>query len=275
MIVSTAGLDTLGLMSRSTRPLPLIYSRSQKPQQGAKQMVGGSGKAVGVGLTYKQKTFVDEMTKNPNGSPADAAKVAGYAQPEVAASNLMNPDKYPLVAGAVRDALFKAQQESAKQGIDALKQPNDILSYIQTVMYFQPLQFFLPGDKGGWLISEEDFKLLPPAIGCLIESIERRVSRVSIGKGENATVREEITFWVRLVSKTKAMELAAKHQLGTLLNVQGKVFVDWDSLTRTSEQVSRDLTDDPIERRIRVMEAKALPAAHSSNGEVHDNGDGN
>lgn len=143
-----------------------------------------------------------------------------------------------------------ATVEAAKIGIDALKQPNEILAYIQTVMFFQPLMFFKPGDNGGWIIGEEEFKTLPPAIGCLIEHLEYRTTRTRVGKGEDSTEREEVSVWVKLVSKTKAMELAAKHQLGSLVNINQKVTIDWDRMSLTSEQAHKALTDDPIERQI-------------------------
>jgi hypothetical protein len=74
------------------------------------------------------------------------------------------------------------------------------------VLRFCPADYFDPGGRGGWLISQEDYRELPQEIRCLIEEMETRTVVTETGSIS--------TLWVRFVSKTQAMALAAKHQLG-------------------------------------------------------------
>jgi Terminase small subunit len=176
-------------------------------------------------LTDKQRVFVAEYVIDMNATRAAVA--AGYS-PKTAASmgcQLLDHKAYPLVAVAVKKAL-------ADKELRAEKKADDVLRYIHTAMWYQPLMFFLPGDDGGWLIDEDKVATLPPCIGCLIEEVERRT--VVIGEGAN---RKEVTkFWVRLVSKTAAMTLAAKHQLGEKAPAPVPVGLDWCGSDESQEE---------------------------------------
>src|ERR1700722_3609959 len=107
-------------------------------------------------ITDKQLVWINEYVIDMNG--ARAARVAGFKHPDVAGAKLLNPVKYPLVAAEVRKVL-------ADKELRAEKKADDVLRYIHTAMFFQPLQFFLPGDGGGWLIDEDRWDTLPSDIG--------------------------------------------------------------------------------------------------------------
>jgi len=154
-------------------------------------------------LTDKQRAFVAEYVTDMNATRAAIA--AGYSAKSAAsaACQLLDATRFPLVARAVKAAL-------AEKELRAERKADDILRYIHVAMYCEPLRFFEPGDNGGWLIDEDKLDQLPSHIGCLIEEVERR--SIKIGEGENA--HESTKLWVKLVSKTSAMTLAPKHQLG-------------------------------------------------------------
>lgn len=122
-------------------------------------------------LTEKQRIFVIEFARL--GSKVEAARAAGYASPEAVASALTDPDKFPAVCAAIQEV---TRQRDAR----ALKSADDILRYIHTAMFFQPLKFFQPGERGGWLIDQAGFDALPPDIGCLIEEVEKREVRIPV-----------------------------------------------------------------------------------------------
>lgn len=169
------------------------------------------------GLTKKQRIFVSAYLKSKNGKAA--AVEAGYGSPEVAASRLLNGKRYPKVTASIDSHLAVIEER-------AVKSSEDVLRYIHDAMFFEPLRFFEPGDNGGWLVSKDKYASLPPEIGCLIESVERRIIKLKDG-----TTIEKL--WVKLVSKATAMALAAKHQLGEKHEIKGQVnVVNWDVYTQ-------------------------------------------
>ena len=205
--------------------------KTQKP----KELNGRKGK-----LTNRQRAFVAEYLSDMNATRAAVA--AGYS-PKSAASmacQLLDEDLFPRVVDAVKMAL-------AEKELRAERKADDILRYIHTAMYFEPLRFFEPGDSGGWLIDQEGWDHLPARIGCLIEEVERRV--VKTGEGEET--REETKFWVKLVSKTAAMTLAAKHQLGEKITTTSVNF-DWNELMRALANPPEDV----LQRKIAELDSQ-------------------
>src|SRR5581483_3868674 len=97
-------------------------------------------------ITDKQRVWINEYIIDMNG--ARAARVAGFKHPDVAGAKLLNPVRYPLVAAEVRKVL-------AEKELRAEKKADDVLRYIHTAMFFQPLRYFLPGEDGGWFIDED------------------------------------------------------------------------------------------------------------------------
>lgn len=187
-------------------------------------------------VSNQQAVFIEQMIAGA--TQTEAARKAGFSQPDVYACELLNPSRFPLVVKAVQKGLAEREAKAVKTG-------DDILRYIHTAMFYNPLQFFEAGEKGGWLLSEEKYKEIPPQLGCLIEEIERREVITDSGS--------VVKFWVKLVSKTVAMSLAAKHQLGEKISVN-HLHVNWDDLAERGAGLAKP---DPLERRI---ELAALPA---------------
>jgi hypothetical protein len=195
-----------------------------------KNLKGGSRKQ---GLTPKQHAFVSELMTDENGTRA--ASAAGYKNPAVLACFLQDERKYPLVVRAIREA--RARKELAAE-----RKADDILRYLHTAMYFCPADYFDPGGNGGWLINRENYRNLPPEIKCLVEEMETRTIKTRAG-----TVH---MLWVRFVSKSTAMTLAAKQQLGDKIHTTFTPAIDWARLWNgpSSYEV------DPVEERIRQVE---------------------
>jgi Terminase small subunit len=218
-------------------------------------------------ITDKQLVWINEYVIDMNG--ARAARVAGFKHPDVAGAKLLNPDKYPLVAIEVRKAL-------AEKELRAEKKADDVLRYIHAAMWFQPLHYFLPGEDGGWFIDPDKVDALPPYIGCLIEEMELR--KIVVGAGEN---RQEVTrLWVRLVSKTAAMTLAAKHQLGEKIQTTN-TNIDVNALLATISRATSKTTDDRLRELVKpddvkpveikpVIGLKELPHAERTPAELTD-----
>lgn len=213
-----------------TKPVKLVNTKNPK-QDGT--------------LSARQRLFVEAYVVCADAK--QAAITAGYSPKSAAnkASQLLNSTEYPHIKRAI-DLLKIKKEESV------LKSADDILKYIHTAMFFEPLRFFQPGERGGWLIDEEGWKSLPPAIGCLIEEVQRRV----VVRGEGDTRTEEVTYWVKLVSKSTAMTLAAKHQLGEKLNIV-YTHINWNDLYAASQQVNDAILNDPIEQLIASKEQTA------------------
>jgi hypothetical protein len=155
-------------------------------------------------------TLIDAHSPRPTTASSLAEQ---YANPDVAAAKLLNPTRYPLVAVEVRTAMPRKE-------LAAERKADDILRYIHNATFFSPADYFDPGGKGGWLISQEAYRELPPEIRCLIEEVELRTVET-----ESGTTHK---LWVRFVSKAQAMALAAKHQLGEKIHATVTQVASWD-----------------------------------------------
>lgn len=186
-------------------------------------------------VTEKQKLFIETVLANPGMPKGKAAEIAGYKNPEMVATKLTNGVDYPLVAAEINRGLEERKKTAKMSG-------DDVLQYLHNTMTFRPLDHFKPGKGGRWEITEEALRALPPEIGMLIEEVETVTSTDPDG-----TVTSKCL--VRLVPKRIAMTLAAKHQLGEKLTVQGTVVhVNWDDLTSMQQRALDG--PDPIEQRI-------------------------
>lgn len=191
-------------------------------------------------MTAKQQLFVHEYLLTRNAT--ESARKAGYKNPDVRAAELRNPAKNPLVAKAIADGLAKVNEQTV---LDAV----GVQQYIHTAMTFQPLKYFTPSE-GGWLLTEEQFKNLPDHIGQLVEDMTvKETAKVN----DDGTETRVLQYWVKFVSKTKAMDLAAKHQLGEKHLSEKKITIDWSGLGRPPE------AGDAVEAEILRVEQQALP----------------
>lgn len=193
-------------------------------------------------MTAMQHAFVSEYLLC--GNAKEAARKAGYRNPTAQGVMLLDPARHPLTANAVAKARARQEQRAEMKA-------DDVLRHIHEVIQINLAEWFLPGDGGGWLIDEADLAGLPPYVGKMIESIERRETVLVTPDGNEV---RKVQFWVRIVSKTKAMELAAKHQLGEK-HEYTFTQVNWDEMYR------RRPRPDPLARRLEVLaeEVKALP----------------
>jgi hypothetical protein len=80
-----------------------------------------------------------------------------------------------------------------------------VRDFLHTVLEFAPLDHFTPADSGGWLIDEDAYHRLPKKIRRIFEDIQPR--EVRAGK------KTQRQLWVKLISKTAALKLAAKYTL--------------------------------------------------------------
>ena len=197
---------------------------------------GSPGSRKGAGRTEKisaqHQAFIVNYLITGNGK--EAATIAGFKNPSTAACLLLSGKRCPKV----KEELDRQLKERDAR---AIKTADDVLRYIHTGMFFNPLDFFEPGADGSWLISEENFKKIPPAIGCLIE--EMAVKRTM----NDETGEESITYHVKLVSKTTMASLAARHQLTTRFETTNQISIDWFGMHEQSRTLP---LNDPVQSKI-------------------------
>ncbi len=108
-------------------------------------------------LTDKQRAFACEYVKVRDATKA--ALAAGV--PERSAASMgwqwLDRDRFPLVAAEVDRLLAQVEEQAEMSAVE-------IRRYVHTVMKVSLPDYFLPGDGGGWLISLDDFRRLPPHV---------------------------------------------------------------------------------------------------------------
>src|SRR5262249_17238405 len=139
----------------------------------------------------------------------------------------------------------------------------EVRRYIQSTRKFCPGDYFLPGRKGnqlGWLIEEEDYRRLPQDIRQLIEDMEARTQVVETPDGTRVTKNY---LWVRFVSKTVAMGLAAKYSQ-TEKHAVAQTTIPWAELWRS---IPNEIPDE-VEMEIAKVSAQLPAPAPSTNGHL-------
>ncbi len=193
------------------------------------------------GVTARHQLFVNEWLIHRDGKRAAIA--AGILPQHAAtrASEWLDPEIHPAIALYVKERLRQIEERSLMSAVE-------VQQYIATVMKYEPLKYFTRSDPdgGGWLVTLEELRALPPHIGCLIESFEMK--EVTSGSEKEGNVRVEKLVKVKLVSKATAMTLAAKHQLGEKVlgvnvNVDGNAF-PWDQF------FGRPAPSDPVKEKL-------------------------
>jgi len=169
-------------------------------------------------LTVMEKRFVDELLASDSFNATKAAEAAGYKAPAQSAYALLKRAK-------VMAALGKSQRERQER---CQIKADDVLRYLQNVLYFNPLKYFYPGKNGGWFITDPDS--LPEEAGRLIDKMKVEVIENEDGSTTNV-------FEVELVSKATALSLAMKHIGVERAEVQHTI-VRWDSLYDDQEHES-------------------------------------
>ena len=160
-------------------------------------------------LNDQQKLFVAELLGDLNFNGTEAARKVGYKNPNQDAYRLLKMKK---VQKAIGKSLKKREQRCELTG-------DDVLNFIKRVLYFNPLEYFHPGEDGGWEIT--DISALPPEVGQLIDGMKIKVTTDKDGSSTSV-------FEVQLISKATALALAARH---TIVEKQElKVMMDWSKL---------------------------------------------
>lgn len=176
-------------------------------------------------LTRQQETFVAELLASESFNVAAAATRAGYSHGAQAGFKLMRKP-------AIQKAIAKAQRE--REDRCALKADN-VLNFLQAALFQDPTQLFEAGENGEWQL--KDLKKLPKGMGSLIDHI---------------SVTPDGTTSVKLVSKSKALDLAMRH-LGlmapTKIQTEQKAIFDWDKLFDRHNEVNE------IELQIEMVDA--------------------
>ena len=197
------------------------------------------GTGVTKELTAKQCVFATEYLKDYNGTrAAREAGVPKNAASSVAGAWLHDP-RFVHVAAYI-------EREIYHKNLRAKKSADEVLEYLQIAMYFVPSKYFQPGDRGGWLIDEENYKKLPDEIGRIIEEVEVRSKQVSRPDGTEVTLTR---FWVKFVNKTKVTQMVAKFMLGSKVLVQPDESF-FDQMMSRAKTVEADRIEDKIQQKL-------------------------
>jgi hypothetical protein len=216
-------------------------------------------------LTQKQLLFVRAYARCQNATQAAIMAGVPVKSAQSMGSQWLNPDQFPLIRPAL-------EREMAHLEATSILKAEQVRRYIHTVLQFCPGDYFKPGGRGGWLISEEAYDQLPREIRMLVEDMQLRTKTVKLANG---TEVEERLLLVRFVSKNLAMTLAAKYALvekhpSAVQIVQ----TNWHDLAGDGW----DLVD-PVEEEIATIQGaksvqpqmglKEPPASPSTNGDAY------
>ena len=148
------------------------------------------------GLTASELLFVSTLIADDLWRPIVAARRAGYKMPASAANRLM---KKPAIARA----LGKEQ----RRRLERLElKADEVLNVLATGLFFNPLTLFHPTASGKWVV--EDLDKIPDEIGRTITEVKTRTVE---DMDENGHVSITTYFEMKLMDKTKLLELAMKH----------------------------------------------------------------
>lgn len=174
-------------------------------------------------LNTQQRVFCLEMLANELRSPTQAARNAGYRHPSQMAAKLMAKPSIKALLGRFQREREERTKVTSEQ----------IWAYLGRVLFYNPLALF-ESDEQGWHIT--DLENIPTEIGQMIEEIE------TVPTEEGSKVR------IRLVSKAKALEIAARHALPqTQLLAMVKPVIDYEELSRPSDLRTIDVVAKRLE----------------------------
>ncbi len=147
-------------------------------------------------LNHTELMFVKHLLADDLWRPAEAAKKAGLKNPYAAASNLM---KKPAVL-----AVLGREQRRRLEKLEL--KADEVLHFLATGLFFNPLSLFKPTKNGSWAVI--DLESIPDDIGRLIEEVKTRtVEEID----DSGNTRVTTYFEIRVISKTRLLELAMKH----------------------------------------------------------------
>jgi len=178
-------------------------------------------------LTDQQRMFVLELLADDNYSPTEAARRAGYKNPPQAANKLLKNKAVAAILGKAK----REREERSKLTSD------DVWRYLHSVLSFNPFKMW-ERCSDEWVV--RDPETIPDEIACLIEEVEEQTIEQN---GQRIT-----RFKVKPVSKSRALEIAARHALPQEHQLKAAVTTFppdfFDMLCQPSEDI------DVIEQRI-------------------------
>lgn len=240
-----------------------------KPQRKAKR---GRGE-VAQPITEMQWAFIEAFKKDPT-SARRAAIAAGVAEGNagVQASRWMDIEQFPLVVNEIRKALEKIEEGSLLSG-------QALLTHCHRVLLTRYADFFLPSENARnpdvWQITPEGLKALPDHIAQMIEGVMYKEKDELDANG--AVIGRKRMAYVKLMSKTEALKIAAKFQLGDTLNVNATVVqINFEDLHRKVRAehgtLPGTLINDPVEEDLAAAEREADEAVARRNPTIKVNG---
>lgn len=170
------------------------------------------------GLSAKQRIFLEAILAEPTMSTTEAARKAGYKNPESSGSNLM---KHPGIQRAHNAMLNKRAAEFQIES-------HQVLMILYRALTLDPLDLFNQSSDGE--ITLRQLEEIPKEIRSLITELECR-TRVIDEDGNTETFVK-----VKWVSKDTALQLCMRH-LGLLqdkVEVKGSVEVDFAARLRAA-----------------------------------------
>jgi phage terminase small subunit len=179
-------------------------------------------------MTQRMRTFCNLLLASETWDQTAAAKEAGYSSPAQSASGLLKDPRIQALLGKE----MREREERCQLKAD------DVLNFLRSGLFFNPLRLFKPTKDGKWLIENPDD--LPEEVGRLIEEM-----KVKVVEHEDGTFTS--MFEIKLVSKATLLTMAMKHLNldGTRkVEVAAKLGLDWDALS------GRDSDEDPITQTI-------------------------
>jgi phage terminase small subunit len=178
-------------------------------------------------LTARELIFVNALAASGNFCVKDAALAAGYNKRTAKQSGYQLMQK-AKVRAAVGKVLYD-RLERCKITQD------EVLKYLESVLFFNPLHYFRPSEDGGWIVTDPE--AIPEEVGILIESLE-----VDVVQTADGTTRSR--FKVKLVSKSTALSLAMRHVGVSKHEVSLNHRFEWDKLAGVYNG------NDPIQDRL-------------------------
>lgn len=167
-------------------------------------------------LSDQQKVFVTSYAGSWNG--AEAARIAKYAHPGVAAAKLL---KNPIIQKAIA---WEKQQLLAKIGINAA----EILFHLWCMSTVTGDDFT---DETGKIITDMN-ELSLRAKAC-IQGLEQTITTYTT---EDGTTTEEVKTKLKITDKVRSVDMAMKHKglfdemIQQMFGGSGKPQMDWSAL---------------------------------------------
>jgi phage terminase small subunit len=147
-------------------------------------------------LNDMELRFVKALIADDLWRPVQAARTVGYKSPSLAATRLM---KKPVVAAALgREQRRRLERLQLKA--------DEVLHMLATGLFFNPLSLFKPSADGKWVV--EDLDKVPAEIGRCVEEVK---CRTVDSMDDDGNVTSTTYFELKMMSKTKLLELAMKH----------------------------------------------------------------